>query len=507
MRSKKAFLNLTTSITLQIVTAISGLVIPRLMIVTYGSAVNGIILSISQFLSYITLLEAGLGPVVIYALYKPLANKDNEVLNGIIAASDRFFKKLGIFFLVYMIILATFYPFMFLNEFDFEFVFWMVFILGISTFTQYYFAISFNLLLTADQKAYINMIIQIATIVLNTIIIIVLVKLQMSVTIVRLGSAFVFLLKPVMVRYYVLKHYKIDSKAKPNFEALSQRWSALSQHIAYVIHYNTDIVMLTIFCNIKEVSVYSVYSMIALSLVNIIQMISTSIRASLGNMIAKNENIALERNFSLLLFLNNSVTTIIFTTAVIMVMPFVSIYTYGVNDVNYIRFEFAIILFMSEAILCLRTPYSTLAMAFGHFKRTHNAAIIEASIKVVASLLLVKLYGLVGVALGTLGAMLFRYIHFIVYMKKGRMVNFSIKMTIIRLSLYILSSALTILIVYCFINLNVSTYLAWFSKATIVFAISLTITLAINSPAHKNEFNTMIGIMITLLKVGIIKRK
>ena len=78
MRKKRAFYNLITSIVLQIVSIICGLIVPKLIIATYGSNLNGLINSITQFLSYITLLEVGFGPVILSILYKPIANKDKS---------------------------------------------------------------------------------------------------------------------------------------------------------------------------------------------------------------------------------------------------------------------------------------------------------------------------------------------------------------------------------------------------------------------------------------------
>ena len=64
MRSKKALINIISSIILQIVTIISGFIIPKLIISTYGSNINGLLTSITQFLSFIIMLEAGFGPVI-----------------------------------------------------------------------------------------------------------------------------------------------------------------------------------------------------------------------------------------------------------------------------------------------------------------------------------------------------------------------------------------------------------------------------------------------------------
>lgn len=93
MRSKKAFVNILTSLLLQVITILCGLLIPRLIIQNFGSDVNGLISSITQFLGYITLLESGVGPVVKAALYKPISQKNNDEIKGILKASQRFFKK------------------------------------------------------------------------------------------------------------------------------------------------------------------------------------------------------------------------------------------------------------------------------------------------------------------------------------------------------------------------------------------------------------------------------
>ena len=43
MRTKKAFYNITLELVLQVVTLVSGLILPRLILEAYGSAYNGVI--------------------------------------------------------------------------------------------------------------------------------------------------------------------------------------------------------------------------------------------------------------------------------------------------------------------------------------------------------------------------------------------------------------------------------------------------------------------------------
>ena len=204
MRSRKAFINVITALILQLTSIICGLIVPRAIINSFGSSVNGLISSISQFLTYIVLLEAGVGGVVRAALYKSLANNDVLSVSKIIKATDKFFKKIAYIFIIYLFALSFMLPFIVINEFDFLFTFSLVLIIGVSTFFQYYFGISYQILLQADQRQYTNTVIQIMTIVINTILIVVLVNIGSNIQNVKILSALIFVIRPILLNVFVL---------------------------------------------------------------------------------------------------------------------------------------------------------------------------------------------------------------------------------------------------------------------------------------------------------------
>ena len=82
-RGKKLALNTITSLILQLVTVVCGFILPRLILESFGSDVNGLVNSITQFLGVITLLDLGVGAVVQSALYKPLTEKDTDMISKI----------------------------------------------------------------------------------------------------------------------------------------------------------------------------------------------------------------------------------------------------------------------------------------------------------------------------------------------------------------------------------------------------------------------------------------
>lgn len=118
MNDKK---NYFSALLLQIFTMISGLILPRLMISTLGSEVNGLCSSINQFLSFITLLEGGLGAVVLAELYIPIANQDDYGIKRILCACQNFFEKLSLVFLAYTLIISIIYPIFWAKSFTFTY--------------------------------------------------------------------------------------------------------------------------------------------------------------------------------------------------------------------------------------------------------------------------------------------------------------------------------------------------------------------------------------------------
>ena len=418
MRKKRAIINIISSVLLQLVTIICGFIVPRLIIRNFGSNVNGLIQSITQFLAYITLLESGFGPVVRSVLYKPIANNDKTTIENILKTSERFFRKIAVIFLVYILVLCVVFPLIVSGEFSNLFTISLVLIIAISTFMDYFFGMTYRIYLQAEQKTYVISVIQIGTLILNTIIIVALIKFGASIQIVKLVSALIFVLRPILQNIYVKKKYNINLKQARNDYKIEQKWDGLAQHIAYVVHTKTDMVILSLCSNMTEVSVYSVYLLVVNGVKRVVHSFTGGIDAAFGDMIAKGEKENLNRAFKKYENLYLALATIAFSVTFCLIIPFVKYYTRGITDVNYIRPAFAYLMVLAEFICIIRQPYNDLVKVAGHFKQTRIGAWVEAISNIVISLILVWQFGIIGVAIGTLFAMSIRTIEFMYHTSK-----------------------------------------------------------------------------------------
>ena len=90
--SNRTILNISLVIISQLVSVVSGIILPKIFLNYFGSETNGLVASITQFLSYISLIEGGLGSVYLARLYKPLVDNDKEKLSKVVNAGKRYFR-------------------------------------------------------------------------------------------------------------------------------------------------------------------------------------------------------------------------------------------------------------------------------------------------------------------------------------------------------------------------------------------------------------------------------
>lgn len=69
------FKNFSSHLLWQMVTVVSGFILPPLIISHYGSTVNGFLASSKHFIYYLNIVEAGIGAASIASLYQVLASK------------------------------------------------------------------------------------------------------------------------------------------------------------------------------------------------------------------------------------------------------------------------------------------------------------------------------------------------------------------------------------------------------------------------------------------------
>lgn len=320
-----------------------------------------------------------------------------------------------------------------------------------------------------------------------------------NILMIKLATGLIFIIRPLAQNFYVKRKYKINLKEASGNYKIKQKWDGLAQHIAAVIHGNTDITILTIFTTLAEVSVYSVYYLVISGIKKIVQSFNSGIDASFGDMIAKKEDDNLRKKFSSYELLYISIMTIIFATTIILITPFVVVYTKGVNDADYYRPLFGCLLVISEYIWAIRAPYSSITLAAGHFRETRKGAWVEALTNIIISLILVPKFGIVGVTIGTIVAMLIRTIEFTYHANKY-ILKRSILESVAKITLSVMSIVI-VSVIFCFVKLPTpDSYSSWIINAVIVLVVAGVVTLALYYITYGKDLKKILKRGVKLIK-------
>lgn len=500
-RIQRTKLSIFSSLACQGVTVICGLIVPRLMLEAFGADAYGAMTSIAQFLSYIVLIDGGVGGIARVALYKPLAEGNFLQVSKILNEVRHFFRILAYIFLIYTFILACSFKYISnFQYFDWSNTFLLVFAISLSTLAQYLFGISYAVLLQTAQRIYITSLIQIGTLIINTLLIILLIKWGVGLLAVKFCSVLIFTLPPFFMYAYVKRHFPLVKTLQRDKEALKQKWVGLGQHLAWFLHGNTDIVVLTLCANLPLVAVYSVYNMIVSNISNTTLAFSSGMEAFFGDLLARNETDTLQRSFHYYETLLSLMGLILYLPTVLLIIPFIRLYTQGLTDAPYYQPLFSLLLALVGLIYCLRLGYMNIIYAAGHFKQTNAGAYGETALNVGLSVLLVWKYGLVGIVCATLIAVVFRWIYSVFYVSRHilyRPIGLWLKRSGVNLLTFIVGYFVGRQILSYF---TITNYFQWIVAAVAVTVAGGSITCLLNVCFYRQDVAALVRQLPVLKK-------
>ncbi|MGB4985169.1 MAG: hypothetical protein WBO70_05305 [Erysipelotrichaceae bacterium] len=495
--------NSLSAIILQVVIAISGIILPKLLIDNYGSSINGMISSVTQFIGYLALVEAGVGNVSIVKLYKPLAENNISEVNGILSATNKYYKKSGVIFVLLVGLLLVFYPPLINDQLDNSLIVWMIIILSMSSAFDYFFLGKYRVLLTSDQKIYVLNYIQCLGTFLNIVITILLVYLNQSILVVKLWATIIYVMRIIIIYIYIKTRYKyLDLAVEPLTDRLNDKWSVLSHQIAGMVVLNTGLIVLTLFhVPLTEISVFSIYNMIVNVIIGLLNALLSSLTPIFGKMHVTHSYENFKENYMLYEFYFYILTFTLFTCLIVLFLPFLKMYTINFEGVNYIRNYLVLGFSAFGLIYMIRTPVVTIINSVGHYQQTKNGAFIEAGINIFVSVISVGKFGVFGIVLANICSHLFRTIELIIYTNKNIVIG-TIKSTLFRI---IRNLFLLIVLVYIFnrlISFTEISMISWVIKAGLIFVSAFFSFLIYNIIFEKKY----ICIINELVK-NIIRRK
>lgn len=405
MRVKNSIKNTTAAIVSNILTILIGLVAQAVFIKILGTEYLGINGLFTNIISMLGIVELGIGSAIVYNLYKPIANRDKETIKSLM----NFYKKAyHIIALVVFIIGISIIPFLsyFIGETIVDININLVYLLFIIDIVCSYLLTYKRSLLYADQKNYIINIIHmiyLVTLNISQLLLLYITKnyyLYLGIKIILRIIENVVITIIVNKKYSYLKEKNIKKLDKYLEKDIFQKVKALFFHkIGSFIVLGTDNLIISRYLGIITVGLYSNYYMIINALNTLFSQALTALTPSVGNLLVeKNSN----KNFEVfrkVRFINFWIATFTSVALLIIMNSFITIW---IGEAYLLSNLVLITLVINFFMTMMRNSYSTFKEAAGIFHEDRYVPIIESFVNIVASIILLKYFGLAGVFMGTI---------------------------------------------------------------------------------------------------------
>ena len=399
MRNNRLFFtfrNIAWRFGVLLLTAIANLIIPRYVILIYGSEVNGLTSSIAHILAIVNLIQAGLASSVTYLMYQPIGEKNRVQLASIIVSARRIYRYISIAVLFVGAAASFVFAYVVKTELQRDFVLIASLLLCINSAASTYFTAVASVFLNAKQDGYLVSRMSIITNMIGY-------ALQAIVLVFRLHFMLLFVVNMItcFVNICILSRcYKIQYEPfKPTEEENKQVHLipihgisyAAANEAAHAVINGSVTVIISVIAGLKASSVFSVYLIAVSALSTVSNAIYSAVVPSYGSVAAENNIGKTNMIFEIYQFILFSLNAFMYMCTAYLLIPFVRLYTSGVSDAEYINVALMILIVFYGLSSMIRMPYNNTVYIRGLFKQTYLQPVICAAISVVLMIVFTKI--------------------------------------------------------------------------------------------------------------------
>lgn len=393
--------NILMNILFQLVNIIYGFILPKTLIMVYGSEINGLVSVTLQIIGYMKIVEAGLSAASIRQFYTPLLNNNAKQISDLFQSVNYYYKKIAQQFIGLSFIGGIVYSLLANTSIHATYVFLLVMVMALSTYFDFAFANKYYVYFLANKEIFKFQMAQVVTQIIKILVVSFFSFYHIDAVLLLLTITLLTLFK-IYLLAKAFKKENIRLTSKFTLIPIDQRNSVLTHQILGSIIYNSPIILISILINAKIASIFAIYNLVFTTFYSFFTLIySQSILPNLGHLLSKKDYKYLKvthekyNKYSILLNL------VIITTTLITFKSFIEIYTEGA-DITYYAYSATVLFSLYTSINCFKVPYQTLANANGDFRNTIIHSVIEVIIFLLTIIILYKYISMDVIILGLL---------------------------------------------------------------------------------------------------------
>ena len=415
MRKKKVIINAIYSIITTLITAALSFGIRKIFLTNFGVEYLGYESLFANLFSLISLSDLGFGTVITYALYKEVAQNNEDEIKKLMSTYRLFYRIVGLFVFIIGVLLLPFLDYFVddIGKYDGKLVFTIYtfnLFLAIST----YFLAYKRVLFTVNQREYVCLKIEtISNIICSVLKVVIIVVFHSIIGYYLLGIVYNMAANlAIAIRFK--KDYKYASETvrldlaylkKRNF--FSDVKNNFICRLAETIYSGTDSIIIAKMASIAEVGFYTNYIVLDSFVTRILMKLIKPLQAAVGNLIYQEDKNYVKKLFDIGEMIFFHLASFVACGYLLIMQPIITLWL----GEDYLLPETCIWAFAILAYIRWNDYYiSIFRGAWGDYNIDRNYYICSAVSNILVSILLFHIWGLAGVVLGTAIAHVFLWL-------------------------------------------------------------------------------------------------
>lgn len=378
----------------------------RTFIIRYlGMDILGLDSVLIDTISMLSLAEMGITSSMLFRLYAPVVQKDQQRMNALMATYRRVYYYIAVLIAGVGIIISFVLP-KIVNGVDIpQNQIYVAFYLQLACAVSSYLLAYQRILLNADQKKHICLMVDLIANVAFSILKVICILAIKSYTAYLALTIIQTVFANLVLRAYARKLYpSVNCKGKPQradlIGILADTKDLLGNKLAGYVYNSTDNLIISIFLGTGTVGLLSNYKYLSSALRSLVNSAMSTMQPLIGNYL--NSDTKLEDSFAIL----RRYTFVRYLIAGMIVIPFVTmsdvIIRIWTGDSNYVLgIAVPILIAMDFYIGCVYGPLGEYILGMGLFKKGKYATFAGAICNAALSLICVQFWGILGVLIPT----------------------------------------------------------------------------------------------------------
>ncbi|MEE0889825.1 MAG: hypothetical protein U0L57_06415 [Bacteroidales bacterium] len=403
-RTKNVALNAITSLFTQVLMLFLNFISRTIFIKTLGVEYLGVNGVFSNVLTILSFAELGIGNAILYSLYKPLAEKNEQLLCSLMQLFKKIYRYIFIIVLVLGLAMVPFLDLLVKDVPDVKENLTVIYLLFLFDTSISYLYIYKQSIIQADQKGYIVTTIHTVANVIKVIAQIVILYLTHDFLLYLISNIIFRIAGNLYCAYMSNKLYPyIKNKPLPLEKEKSKKiFNDIKSLAAYkfgsIILNSSDSIIISAMVSVRMVGYVSNYLLLVLACKNILSAVTNSFTASLGNLNATASQQETYNVFNKIFLITVWVFGLASIGIIVLSKSFV---TCWLGD-EYLLNIFVVIAIVGEFYVAgIHTLESHYRYTMGFFKKGKVAPLLAAILNVILSIYFCSLWGVVGVFIAT----------------------------------------------------------------------------------------------------------